>query len=122
MFPPGRARLATCPRPTGSAWTANTIGIVLVARRAASTSVDDEAKMTSTFMRTSSAASSGSWSNPFRPSPLDDDVIPLDVAEVTQARPQCLYWGGPSRSGADPQVADPRRFRRLPRVPRAATR
>ena len=62
MFPPGRARLATCPRPTGSAWVANTMGIVLVACRAGSTSVEEIAKMTSTFMRTSSAASSGSWS------------------------------------------------------------
>src|SRR5262249_47087143 len=62
MFPPGRARLATCPTPTGSAWFENTIGIVLVACRAGSTKVEELAKMTSTFMRTNSAASSGSWS------------------------------------------------------------
>ena len=36
-FPPGRARLATCPTPTGSAWVANTMGIVVVACLAAST-------------------------------------------------------------------------------------
>jgi hypothetical protein len=52
MFPPGRARVATCPRPTGSAWTANTMGMVVVACLAASTNVDDGAKITSTFMRT----------------------------------------------------------------------
>ena len=46
MFPPGRARLATCPRPTGSAWLANTMGIVLVACRAGSTKVEEAAKMT----------------------------------------------------------------------------
>src|SRR5262249_7584699 len=50
MFPPGRAKLATCPMPTGSAWVANTMGIVLVAWRAGSTMVEDVAKMTSTFM------------------------------------------------------------------------
>src|SRR4051794_22459033 len=51
MFPPGRERLATCPSPTGSAWAANTIGMVLVACRAAFVSVDDTVKITSTFMR-----------------------------------------------------------------------
>src|SRR5437763_1916213 len=35
MFPPGRARLDTCPTPTGSACAAKTMGIVLDARRAA---------------------------------------------------------------------------------------
>ncbi len=38
------------------------MGIALVACRATSTSVDEGAKITSTFMRTSSVASSGSWS------------------------------------------------------------
>src|SRR5262249_38138051 len=33
MFPPGLARLTTWPMPTGSAWVAKTIGIVLVACR-----------------------------------------------------------------------------------------
>ena len=57
-FPPGRARLATCPIPTGSAWVAKTMGMFRVACRAASTSVEEVAKITSTFRRTSSAASS----------------------------------------------------------------
>ena len=51
MLPPGRVRLATCPRPTGSAWLANTMGRVLVACRAASVSVEAGAKVTSTFIR-----------------------------------------------------------------------
>jgi hypothetical protein len=55
MFPPGRGRLATCPRPTGSAWVAKTMGIALVTCRATSTSVDEGAKITSTFMRTHQA-------------------------------------------------------------------
>jgi hypothetical protein len=61
-LPSGRARLATWPRPTGSAWTANTMGIDLVAFRAASTKVEDGATMTSTFKRTRSAARSGNCS------------------------------------------------------------
>jgi len=60
MLPPGRAKLATCPVPIGSAWTANTMGIVWVARRAGSTCVELPARMTSTLMRTSSAAISAS--------------------------------------------------------------
>src|SRR5438094_818974 len=35
MLPPGRARLATWPLPIGSAWLANTMGMVEVARLAA---------------------------------------------------------------------------------------
>ena len=61
-FPPGRARLATWPRPTGSAWVANTMGIVFVACRAGSTSVEEVAKIISTFERASSPASSCSSS------------------------------------------------------------
>ena len=58
MFPPGRARLDTCPTLSGSACVAKTMGIVLVARRADSDSVEEVAKMISTFMRASSAAAS----------------------------------------------------------------
>jgi len=59
MLPPGRGRLATCPSPTGSACVAKTIGIVLVACLACSVSTEEVAKVTSTFTRTSSAASGG---------------------------------------------------------------
>ena len=37
MFPPGRARLATRPKPTGSGVFTMTIGIVVVARLALKT-------------------------------------------------------------------------------------
>ena len=60
MFPPGRGRLATCPTPIGSAWNENTMGIVWVACRV--TSVEDGAKITLIFLRTSSAASPGNSS------------------------------------------------------------
>src|SRR5215510_9307990 len=57
ILPPGRARLATCPVPTGSACVAKTMGIVVVACRAAPTSVEEVPKINSTFERTNSAAS-----------------------------------------------------------------
>ena len=59
MLPPGRARLATMPSPTGSELTGITIGIVRVASRAASTAGDEKATSTSTFIFTSPAASAG---------------------------------------------------------------
>jgi len=58
-LPPGRARLAMSPVPTGSPAGAMTIGIWFVARFAACTAGVWEATMTSTFRRTSSAAKSG---------------------------------------------------------------
>lgn len=62
MLLPGRARLATRPAATGSPETVKTMGIVLVACLAASVGGGDAVTMTSTFMRTSSAASPGSRS------------------------------------------------------------
>jgi hypothetical protein len=46
MFPPGRARLATNPEPTGSATTANTIGIVSVAQLSAAVTGVEFARIT----------------------------------------------------------------------------
>ncbi len=59
MFPPGRARLATNPLPTGSGSCAMTMGIVEVASLAARVAVGPAVTMTSTLRRTSSAASAG---------------------------------------------------------------
>src|SRR5215831_1924253 len=55
-FPPGRARLATKPVPTGSPADANTIGITDVACFAARTDAVPQVTITSTFSRTNSAA------------------------------------------------------------------
>jgi hypothetical protein len=55
-LPPGRAKLATSPLPNGSPDDAMTIGIVLVARLAASGPSVPLATITSTFKRTSSSA------------------------------------------------------------------
>ena len=59
MFPPGRARLATNPLPTGSVSNDMTMGIVEVASLAARVTVGPVVTMTSTLRRTSSAASVG---------------------------------------------------------------
>jgi hypothetical protein len=64
VFPPGRARLATTPAPRMSSLIV-TIGIVSVACWATLGARSPDAKMTSTFKRISSAASSGScWGPP----------------------------------------------------------
>jgi hypothetical protein len=55
MFPPGRARLATSPAPTGSAMAAITIGIVRVAFWTAIAVGVVPATMMSTLRRTRSA-------------------------------------------------------------------
>ena len=55
-LPPGRAKLATSPLPNGSPDDVMTIGIVLVARLAASGPSVPLATITSTFKRTSSSA------------------------------------------------------------------
>ena len=59
MFPPGRARLATKPFPTGSSSCAITMGIVSVASLAVRVAAGPAVTMTSTLRRTSSAASAG---------------------------------------------------------------
>jgi hypothetical protein len=55
MLPPGRAKLATKPAPSGSFAAENTIGMTDVACFAAGTAAPD-VKMTSTLRRTNSAA------------------------------------------------------------------
>ena len=60
MLPPGRARLATSPLPTGSPTDVNTIGIVALACFAARVAgVPAAARIRSTGRAASSAASSG---------------------------------------------------------------
>ena len=57
-LPPGRAKLATKPSPTGSVAAAITIGIVLVAFFAANGGVPPEVTIRSTLRPAKSAASS----------------------------------------------------------------
>src|SRR4029077_20438830 len=58
-FPPGRARLATNPWPTGSETATATMGIVVVACFAARAAGPPVVTMRSTLRRTRSAARSG---------------------------------------------------------------
>jgi hypothetical protein len=61
-LPPGRARLATRPRLTGSSPTVKTMGIVVVAALAASAdNVPPLVAITATWRRTNSLASAGNW-------------------------------------------------------------
>ena len=62
-LPPGRPRLATRPKATGSPAFAITMGIVVVALWAANAGCPPETIIRSTFSRTKSAARSGSRSN-----------------------------------------------------------
>ena len=62
-LPPGRAKEATNPFPTGSASDAMTIGIVLVAFLAARVTLVPSVTMISTFSWTSSPASLGTRSS-----------------------------------------------------------
>jgi hypothetical protein len=66
ILPPGRARDSTSPAPTGSALAGITMGMVVVARRAACTATVGWATRTSTPRRTSSVANPGRRS--YRPS------------------------------------------------------
>jgi hypothetical protein len=94
------------------------MGIVLVARRAGSTSVEEDAKMRSTFMRANSAAASVQLLDRARPSELDDQVLPFDVTEIAQARPKRLDAGrrGPVAGRAETHVSEAGTFRGLLRT------
>ena len=63
-LPPGRARLATKPAPTGSPAFAITMGMVVVALLAANAGAVPVTTIRSTLRRTKSAASSG-WRSDF---------------------------------------------------------
>ena len=104
MLPPGRARLATRPAPTGSPATANTIGMTDVACFAAITgrgaiSDDDIDLELDELCRDLGKALDAS----LRPAVFDRNVTTLDPAEFTQPPHKC---GSPmtlSRSGRGPK-------------------
>ena len=82
MFPPGLARLATSPRSTGSSTPTMTTGIELVAFLAARVAAVPGATMTSTGMRTNSAATADARSS--FPSPPRYSIA--NVRPLTQPR------------------------------------
>ena len=125
MFPPGRARLATNPLPTGSLSCAMTMGIVAVASLAARVSVEPAVTMTSTLRRTSSAASvREAIEFSLRRSPLNDNVFPLHVPKLAQPLAECLDAGrGSGKREHAARISYPGDFRRLLRLcPRPANR
>src|SRR6516162_10411032 len=106
IFPPGRARLATCPMPTGSAWFEKTIGIVCVACRAGSTRVDELAKMTSTGSRTRPAASAGSSST--LSAHRNSITIFLPLTQPSPRKPARKAKGSGRTMSPGPIIADAR--------------
>src|SRR5215208_177717 len=104
-LPPGRARLSTKPRRTGSGADPNTTGIVLVAALAAAVAIEPALTIRSTSRRASSAAAATMRSGV---SAWRREVLPIDPAEVAQALPQGrlgLSSGGAGRFGRE--IADP---------------
>src|SRR5262249_16518586 len=121
-WPPGRARLATRPLPTGSSTSAKTIGMTDDACFAA-TAAFPPVTMTSTLSRTNSAAISAKrslrpsaqryWIATVRPS-----IQPSFVRTLPKTASPCAPAGGPRRA----EVADSWEFCRPLRAPRKGPR
>jgi hypothetical protein len=113
MFPPGRARLATSPRPRGSPLCPMTMGIVVVACLAARVGSTPAATITSTLRRTSSAARPGSRSA--CESAYRHSIARFCPRYIQLAQPltESLDAGGVGGSGRDSQKPEPRDFRGL---------
>ncbi len=101
MFPPGRARLGTSPRPIGLATPTKTMGMVVVACWAARALAAPHARISATGRRTSSAARSGSLVEVLGIAVLQGDLLALDPAQVTQPLPEALEAGREARGGAE---------------------
>jgi len=84
-LPPGRARLATKSKPTGSLVFVITMGMVVVAFFAANAGGVPETTIRSTLRRTTSAANSGQalWRS-LGESVLDGDILSLDPSKLEQ--------------------------------------
>src|SRR5262245_19299228 len=114
-LPPGRAREATRPVPTGSPAVANTIGMTDVACFAATVGGVEDVTMTSTFSRTNSAAISANCS--VRPSAQRKWVgTTLDPAAFAQLLHK---QGHPLAIGRRCGLAQVPDGRQLPRLLRA---
>ena len=94
IFPPGRARLATSPIPTGSVAVANTMGIVAVAFLAAQNSPrgggDDDVNFeTDQF----GCKVRQPFEFPVCISVLNDNVFSFDIAKLAQPSAKCFDLG-----------------------------
>ena len=108
-LPPGRAKLATSPASTGSVALTMTIGIVVVARLAASAGAWEEATITSTLLPHEVGGHLGeALGAAFGPAVLDDDVLAFDVTQLSQAvreRRDDVCGGRRRRGHQDPDAA-----------------
>jgi hypothetical protein len=110
VLPPGWPRLWTNPAATGSAETAITIGIVLVACLAACVGGVSTVTMTSTLRVTSSAASGRETiSLTVCVSVLDADGLSLDPSEVSKPLSERVNLSCDGRVGFACQQANPAR-------------
>ena len=121
-LPPGRARLATKPLPTGSPAIAKTIGMTDVACFAARTAAPD-VTMTSTLSRTNSAAISAKRS--LRPSAQRYSIATVRPSIQPSSRSRCtkaaVHWLC-GRRRARAQEPDGRQLARLLRARRERPR
>ena len=94
MFPPGLARLATKPLPTGSSSLAMTMGIVEVAAPDNGGSTrpgrDNHVYLESHKLLGEGAAV---FSFVVRAAPFDQNILPLHVPQIPQAFPERLLAG-----------------------------
>ena len=89
MLPPGRGRPATNPEPTGSLTSANTIGMVLVARCNAAVTTVVEQKITSGCDPTSSVAKALARLDPVCPPLLEPHVAAVRPTQSRQFPHEC---------------------------------
>ena len=117
MFPPGRARLATKPSPTGSVSCAMTMGIVevapLAARVARPAARDDNLDFETYELGRERWKTIQFF---LCRSPLNEDALSLNVTEFPKTLPQTLHACRDSREVGAGQVSYPRDFRWLLRL------
>jgi hypothetical protein len=92
-FPPGWAKLATRPLPTGSPKDANTIGMVVVSRRTVSVTWFVLVTITLGVMPISSLAKARVFSGSPSPPIVNPDIAPLYPTQTFELLPHRKYIG-----------------------------
>src|SRR5262249_12395936 len=112
MLPPGRARLATSPSATGSPTIGNTIGMVAVARRAASAPSEPPPRPDDINLQRREFG--GQRGQPLGLSlgvaVFDDKIAALDIAEIAQSAEEGLSDLRVAARAIERQIADPRKL------------
>jgi hypothetical protein len=112
-LPPGRARLAIKPAPTGSTDVAITMGMVVVVFFAANDVGPPWVTIRSTFRRTRSAASSGSRSSFCSANRYSMVILSFNPSKLAQLLPKRVQEDRDTRSSAIIQVTYAKEFSRL---------